>query len=172
MAGNHPGVRLSSRVFDGKIALQGNFDDEGFKAASGEALSLYLPQPMTSASRPGLGLLALGPREWLVVTSEGNEEDIYIRLKEVLAPYSHGLAIVSDALVVITVAGLKAREILAAGSALDFHPRVFQTGKVVRTLFARTAVIVHRAGDHAYDLYVGRSYANYLASWMTSLKLG
>ncbi len=172
MSGAQPGLRLSSRVFDGKIVLQGDLQDEGFKAASGEALLLNLPQPLASASRPGLGILGLGPREWLVVTPEGSEEAIYKHLQEVLMPYPHGLAIVSDAYSVITVAGPRARDILAAGCALDFHPRVYQTGRVVRTLLARISVIIHRAADHSYDLYVGRSYANYLASWMTSLKLG
>lgn len=166
------GLRFSFRLHDGKIILQGSPTDEGFTAAAYEVLELGLPQPMASVARPGLGVLALGPREWLVVTPEGSEGDLYQRLQRILSPHSHGLAIASDALVVITVAGPKARDVLAAGCALDFHPRVFQNGKVVRTLLARTSVVVHRAADHAYDLYIGRSYANYLASWILSLKLG
>jgi len=166
------GLRVSFRLHDGKIILQGSLADQGFIVAANEALELSLPQPMTSISRPGLGVLALGPREWLVITPEGSEGNLYQHLQKILSPYSHGLAIVSDALVVITMSGPKARDVLAAGCALDFHPRVFQTGKVVRTLLARTSVIVHRASDQAYDLYIGRSYANYLASWILSLKLG
>jgi len=166
------GLRFSFRLHDGKIILQGSPTDEGFMSVAQEALELSLPQPMTSLARPELGILALGPREWLVLTPEDREGDLYQHLQKILASHSHGLSIVSDALVVITVAGPKARDVLAAGCSLDFHPRVFQTGKVVRTLFARMSVIVHRATDQAYDLYIGRSYANYLASWILSLKLG
>lgn len=171
-ADSQSSLRFSFRLYDGKIILQGSPTDEGFTAAAHGALQLSLPQPTASVSCPGLGVLALGPREWLLVTPEGSEQDLYQRLQKILSPHSHGLAIASDALVVITVAGPKARDVLAAGCALDFHPRVFQTSKVVRTLLARTSVIVHRAADQAYDLYIGRSYANYLASWIRSLKLG
>jgi sarcosine oxidase subunit gamma len=56
---------------------------------------------------------------------------------------------------------------LAHGCSLDIHPRVFGPGQCAQTLLARVPVIIHQRGDEpSFDIYVQRSLAEYLWSWL------
>jgi sarcosine oxidase subunit gamma len=53
------------------------------------------------------------------------------------------------------------------GCPLDLHERVFRTGQCAQSHLARTSIIVHQVADGPdYDLYVERSQAEYLWSWL------
>jgi sarcosine oxidase subunit gamma len=57
--------------------------------------------------------------------------------------------------------------VLAAGCALDLHPRAFGPGRCAQTLLARAAVILEQtSGEPAYRIYVRPSFAGYLADWL------
>ena len=66
---------------------------------------------------------------------------------------------------VIAVAGPQARETLLKGCSLDLHPRVFKAGACAQTTLARASVILHCTGP-SYDIYVHRSFAEYLWTWI------
>ena len=58
---------------------------------------------------------------------------------------------------------------LAKGCTLDLHPRVFGLGHVVQSTLARVDVILVQVsgdGDLAFDIHVGRSFAEYLWLWL------
>ncbi|MEZ5648855.1 MAG: sarcosine oxidase subunit gamma family protein [Alphaproteobacteria bacterium] len=171
MTDSNLGFRLSWRPYDGKIMLQGDPKDLSFVTAATEVLALELPPVLGSVSRPGLTILGLGPSEWLIVTPEGEEVSLMHCLHGRMAQEICSLIDVSDAYTVVTFTGPRVKEVLSAGCAIDLHARFFPAGKVARTLFARIPAVLHKASDHIYDVYVSRSYADYLLAWVINLKL-
>jgi len=161
-------VSLAERAFLGKIALRGDGRDAAFPAAVEDALGFPLPlEPNTAAAGPAATALWLGPDEWLVVTVPGREGPLAAGLAQALSGL-HALVLdVSDQRTVIAVSGASAPGILAKGTALDLRPPAFDPGRCAQTRLARALVIVHRPDDApTYDLYVDRSYADYLWRWL------
>src|SRR3546814_8163491 len=78
----------------------------------------------------------------------------------------------SDARTVIRLAGFGAPDVLARGCSLDLHPRSFAPGAVAQSTIAKAGVILHqvdgpeREGGPVYDIYVARSFAEYLWLWL------
>ena len=73
---------------------------------------------------------------------------------------------VSDAYAIVRLAGPAARDVLAKGCSLDIHDSVFPPGKVARSLLAQAEAILHRTAAETFDIYVPRSYADYLWRWL------
>ena len=55
---------------------------------------------------------------------------------------------------------------LAKGCSIDLHPRAFTRGRVVQTLLAKTAVLIHAKGEASFDVHVPRSFADYAWAWL------
>ena len=120
---------------------------------------------------PGLGgevrVLSLGPTEWWVVSDRFDGA----KLREHLEPYAgaEGIAAVdlSCAIKVLRVEGSAARELLARGCGVDFHPSRFPAGRCTRTRLAQLAVVVDCIDPAPrFELYFGRSYLKYLHAWL------
>ena len=61
----------------------------------------------------------------------------------------------------------RARDLLAKGCSLDLHPRVFGRGGCAQSHLAKAQVVLHQVSDEpAFDLYVLRSFADYLWAWL------
>ena len=65
------------------------------------------------------------------------------------------------------VTGLKARNVLAKGVAVDLHTSIFPVQAIAHTMVEHAGVLVHRVGPEAFELYVPRSYAVNLWHWLT-----
>ena len=127
-------------------------------AAAAPALRLPL-EPNRVLADGGRTALWLGPDEWLVV-GEGAAD---LRLPD----GAGSLVDLSANRVVLELRGPSARDVLAAGCALDLHPRAFGPGRCAQTLLARAAVILEQtSGEPAYRIYVRPSFAGYLADWL------
>jgi sarcosine oxidase subunit gamma len=167
------GVRLGERQDLGKIDLRGDPHDRTFMAAIGRVLDLLLPgEPGTSAGNGRIDALWLGPDQWLLTCAAGEAESLQSALREAVADAHGAITDVSDAYVTLRVAGPSARDVLAKGTPLDLHPRVFGPGSCARTLLAKTSVLIHLVddGDPAsgpqIDVYVARSFAHHLWMWL------
>jgi sarcosine oxidase, subunit gamma len=160
-------VSLSDRGFFGQLSLRGG-GDETFLAAVEAVIGLAPPvAPNRVAESGGSHILWLGSDEWLAVVDEERSEPCWRRLVEGLIGQHAAVADVSEARAVIGISGPKARETLAHGCSLDLHPRVFGPGQCAQTLLARIPVIIHqRGGEPSFDIYVQRSLAEYLWSWL------
>jgi sarcosine oxidase subunit gamma len=110
-------------------------------------------------------VLWLGPDEWLLA-KDGDDTKLAARLDTAFRGHFVTVTDVSDAYTVIRLAGPAAAEVLAKGCALDTHDRVFPPGKVARSLLAKADVILHRLTADTFELYVARSYADYLWRWL------
>ncbi|MCG8545688.1 MAG: sarcosine oxidase subunit gamma [Alphaproteobacteria bacterium] len=120
---------------------------------------------LESARHADVTALWLGPDEFLISgLADG------IELAETLTSVFQGTLVtatdVSDAYCVLRLAGPAAAETLSMGCSLDLHPRAFGPGRVARTLLAQAGIILHQTEDESYEIYVRRSYADYLWHWL------
>ncbi len=168
------GVRLAENPDVGKVNLRGDAGDAAWLAAIQTAVEIDLPQaPNTSTETPPLSALWLAPDEWMLVCAGGSEPDVIASLEAALADFHASVVDVTDARTVFRLSGAGARDLLAKGCALDLHPRAFGLGDVAQTMLAKAAVILHQTTDDAdaagpvFDIYVPRSFADYLWIWLT-----
>ena len=160
-------VRFAEQRFRGKINLRGA-PEPAFLDAVATAIGVR-PATQSGAVTQADGRVALwiGPGEWLVVTAPGMEGETVAGLREGLAEHGAAVTEVSESLAVITVSGAEGRQVLAKGMSLDLHPRAFASGHCARASLAKTVVLIHQTDDEpTFDLYVDRSYAEYLWQWL------
>ena len=164
------GVDLGERAFVGQINLRGS--GKAWRDAMAGPLGLALPMKPNTVAGPedlasGPRCLWLGPDEWLVVTAPGAESALAASLEEANGRRHGAVVDVGEGRSVITITGDAARRVLAKGCTLDLHPRVFATGQCAQSLLAQATVLLHQTSDApAYDIYVGRSFAEYLWTWL------
>lgn len=169
---NPKGVRLAERGGLGKIELRGDGNERAFLSAVGRTLDLVLPAEANTVTNKGhITALWEGPDRWLLTCPEGDSPGIMITLKEALGEVHAALTDVGHGRVALRLAGPSARDVLVKGTPLDIHRRVFTTGACAQTLVAKAAVLIHCQQDGpklgpVFDLYVGRSFAPYLWSWL------
>jgi sarcosine oxidase subunit gamma len=163
------GLFLAELAVPGQINLRGRASDTAFLAAAGSVLEARLPvSPNTVQTGGDLTILWLGPDEWLIQTPPGREASIIARLREALANIHAAVTDVSGNRARVRLAGPNARDVLAKGCSLDLHPRRFGPGQCAQTLIVRAGAILHQIDDRpTYDLYVSRSFAEYLWMWLT-----
>jgi len=161
------GVTLCERRFVGKINLRGE-PTRPFRDAVKKALGAAPPtKPNTTAAGRDCAILWLGPNEWLVTTPPGGEVGAQAALREALGQRHAAVTDVSEARAVIALGGPRARDVLAKGCPLDLHPRAFKAGDCAQSTLAKALVILHQTADApAYDIYVDRSFADYLWRWL------
>ncbi len=128
------------------------------------AVGVVLPSAHnTTASGNNLTALWLGPDEWLIVGPADTEQ----ALTDALQGAASAIIDVSEGRTVIRLAGPMARDVLAMGCPLDLHPTVFSAGQCAQSHIARTTIILHQVDDGpTYDIYVERSQADYLWTWL------
>jgi sarcosine oxidase, subunit gamma len=166
------GIRLAERTGLGKIDLRGDPADRTFMTGIGRVLDLLLPtEPNTTASKGSVTALWLGPDQWLLTCPADDVAFFINSLREPLAGSHTALTEVSDGRIALSLAGPSARELLAKGCPLDLHPRAFTPSHCAQSLLAKADVLLHLRADDpqagpSFDLYVARSFAPYLWSWL------
>lgn len=128
-----------------------------------------VPLPLTPnrvTATGSLRVLWLGPDEWLAI-ADGDAPDLLPRLERAVAGRRAAVTDLSSSRIIIEIAGVGARDLLAAGCGLDLHPRVFGPGRCAQTLLARVPVILDQLNDAPhYRVLVRRSFARWLVDWM------
>jgi len=151
-----------------QINLRGNPDDSRFAEALHSVTGLRLPADANSFTTEGsLACLWLGPDEWLILGAGGGEHEIVARLRAALSDIHAAVTDVSEARTTITVAGPRARELLAKGTSIDLHPRVFGPGRCVQTGFAGASIVLRQVDAvPSFEILVLNSFAEHLWSWL------
>ena len=140
-------------------------------------LKSWMPRGNTSVAAAlmapaGGRLLELAPGEWLLISDTLGPDVLRVHAREI---ERQGIAAVnvSPGLAAFSVEGLAAREIIENSCGLDLHPGKFPVGTCTRTRMAQLPVIIDAVGGAPrFELYVGRSYAVYLSSWLEDAALG
>jgi len=167
------GLSIALRAPFSRVALRGRAADPKF-AQGVESVAGIAPPAVANTAVSGLlaTLLWLGPDEWLLLSETQEGADLVARLHTALKAVPHAATDVSDARVVFTVAGPRAADVLAKGCTLDLHPRVFGQGRCAQTLLAKASIILHQRGpEPTFDLYVARSFAEYVQAWLVQAAL-
>jgi sarcosine oxidase subunit gamma len=169
------GVLISERPYLKKLSLRGNANDPKFMTAIKKVFKLPLPiKPCTSFSNKtgSSHNLWMGPDEWLIVSPSNEAEYLFSNLNKALKSQYYGLVDNTESRTLIRLSGSQARRVLEKGCFIDLHPRSFKQGSVVNTLLGQAHITLHltaltdTADYPIFDLYIHRSFAEYLWSWL------
>jgi sarcosine oxidase subunit gamma len=171
-----PALRIAPVALTAAVDLRGDGTDPTVAAAVEAVLAIPLPlAPCTTTARSGLACLWLGPDEWLIAGDAVAGADLAASLERALEGRHVAVTDVSDNWTVTALGGAHARDVLAKGCPIDFHPRAASPGFVAQTLVAQADTIVHlvsdKAGGSLFHLYVRRSFAAYLRDWLADAAL-
>lgn len=160
------GATMAERAFPVIVNLRGDPANKTFLAAAKKALGVALPlEARTAASKGDCTVLWIGPNEWWATAPD--RSDMSARLSDALEGPGVALTDIGESRTVIRISGPRARDTLAKGCTLDLHPRAFGAGRCSQTLLAKATVVIHQVSDEpVYDLYVLRSFAEYLWLWL------
>ncbi|MGI9383304.1 MAG: sarcosine oxidase subunit gamma, partial [Methyloligellaceae bacterium] len=160
-------ARLAEQPLLGKVILRA--DRNGSAAKLAQAIGVELPVKSNTSSRSGTTTaLWLGPDEWMLTTDPACKSKLLKELAATLSEMHHQLVDVSDAITVIELSGVRAREMLMKLTTLDLHPRAFRAGQVAGSRFGKTTATLHQSRDDdqnggpAFELSVQSSMADYL----------
>jgi len=161
------GVRLFERQAVGKFDLRGDALDRAFMSAAGRSLDLLLPtEPCLSALNGDVAAHWVGPDQWLITCLNSQTADLRAKLEDALQDVHASLTEITAGRAVFRLSGPNALDVLAKGCPLDFHPRTVKPGFVAGSVLAKISVLIHLQNFETVDIYLGRSFADYLWSWL------
>lgn len=135
----------------------------------GTALGAALPNQSSEVVRVGgRTVLWLGPDEWLILGTDGDQDEIQQSVLAAANGEHVGVTDVSGHRAIIEVTGTSAPELLNKGCALDLHPSRFHADCCAGTMLARAQVILvcRDTAPPSFWLLVRSSFARYLADWL------
>jgi len=139
-------------------------------SALSDGFGFATPAPGRSESARGASIQWAGPEQWFVVREDERDGALY----DDLAGKLGNLASVSDqshGRVIITVSGARVRDVLAKGTPVDFHPRVFDEGDCAVTQMAHVGVHITQTGADAFEISLFRGFAENFWEWLTEMSL-
>ena len=162
-----PGLVVGERAFLAHINLRGNPDDPGFLVDTAGVLGFDLPlTPNTWAGHEEVRVCWLGPDEWLLITS-GQADEWEDAIRTANATRHIAVTEVSGGQTVLSLSGPHLLDVLAKGSTLDLHPRVFTSGQCAQsTLGKAPALYVHVDEGPTLELVIRRSFSDYVGHWL------
>lgn len=161
------GVRLSEVNDLGKLDLRGDAGDKAFMSSVGRTLDLLLPtEACQSASQGDIAALWVGPDQWLIVCPKSSVATIAHDLAESLEGIHGSVTDISAGRILLRLSGPSALDVLAKGCPIDLHPRTVAPGYVAGSVLAKINVLIHLRDIDVVDIYLGRSYGDYLWSWL------
>ena len=156
-----------------KINLRGNLKNIEFRTSVEKILGMSLPIISSNTSvKEKITLLWLGPNEWLLVSNVeiAKETNIYeleqVLFDEISKKNFGAVTNVTDHFTVLSLSGSNIFEVLSKGCPYDFDSEYFSDNKVVQTILNHIDVTIHRKSKNEIDLYVRRSFADYLWNWL------
>lgn len=160
-----------------KINLRGKKKE--FFTQVGKTLSIILPtEPNTSTENSKICVIWLSTDEWLIYNKSAPideykeaqearlEENLYNKIS--LLKYG-SVTNVSDHWEMICLEGKKVYDLLSSGCPYNFNEFKTKKGAVVQTILNHIDVIIHNRheyGNNTLFLFVRRSFAEHLCSWM------
>jgi len=114
-------------------------------------------------------LLKVGPAEYWILGAEG--DGLAAGLEKAIDPAIGALTRLSHSRSRILVEGESARQLLAKGIPIDFHPEVFRVGQFALTGLHHTPILLLRAGEDRYEIFALRSFALAIWEWLADAAL-
>ncbi len=126
--------------------------DAAFEAKLATVVGALPPRVGMAAVNGALTVMRIGPAQFWIVGPDKDDTVAKLQGQCAATPLSHSR-------VRIGLAGAPARAVLAKLMPVDFHERSFGPGAFALTGIHHTLAAVHCTGDHAFDLYVMRTFA-------------
>jgi heterotetrameric sarcosine oxidase gamma subunit len=117
----------------------------------------------------GRRLLQTGAEQYWIVTR--SDDDILPSLQRAVPAQIGAITPLSHSRTCIFIEGAAARELLAKGVPLDFHPDVFRIDQFALTGLHHSPVLIHRRGEDLYELYALRTFGLSVWEWLTDAAL-
>ena len=144
-----------------------------FISAVGKSLNILLPtESNTSTQSDKLTALWLSPDEWMIfsnnpVDKNTNDYETEGLLNKNVSKLNLGsITDVTDQFVMINLKGNKIYDLFQSGSPFNFNDFKNRKGSVTQTILSKIDIIVHNQDKNAVNLFVRRSFAQHLFSWM------
>ena len=145
------------------INLRGNARDPAFVRAVHQALGLDLPvKACTTAANQRLRVVWVGPDDWFVFGPQGEQAALAEALRSALGQQHAAVTDVSSGYFVVSLAGPSARDLLAQGCPMDFHPNAFRVDQAATTHFHKVGITLWKTADAtSFELLVRRSFIDH-----------
>ena len=154
-----------------KINLRGKKRE--FLTNIGNILNIILPaEANTSTTSEKLTAMWLSPDEWMIVSNEltskdTNKSKLHEMLFNSISKTNLGAVIdVTDQFVQFELKGKNVYEIFSAGSPFNFNEFKEKKGSTTQTVLNHVDVILHHKDENIVNLFVRRSFAEHLWSWI------
>ena len=168
---NHENVSIKEISPVIKINVRGKKRE--FLTNIGKNLNMILPtEANTSSTSDKLTAIWLSPDEWMIVSNELankdiNKYDLYEVLFNSISKTNLGAVIdVTDQFVQLELKGENIYEIFSAGSPFNFNEFKEKKGSTTQTVLNHIDVILHHKDENIVNLFVRRSFAEHLYSWI------
>ncbi len=144
-----------------------------FLSALSKTLNMLLPtEANTFTQSEKLTVLWLSPDEWMIFSNESLDKNTNIyETEELLNKNISKLNLgavtdVTDQFVMINLKGNKIYDLFQTGSPFNFNNFQNKKGSVTQTILAKVDVIIQNQKKNEVNLFVRRSFSQYLFSWM------
>ena len=168
---NHNGLSIREISPIMKLNLRGKKRE--FFTTVGKNLNMILPtEANTSTTSDKLTAIWLSPDEWMIVSNElvskdTNKYELYEILFNSISKTNLGAVIdVTDQFVQLELKGKNIYEIFSAGCPFNFNEFKKKKGSTTQTVLNHIDVILHHKEENVVNLFVRRSFAEHLWSWI------
>ena len=172
-------LHIADAGFCGVLLLKADFADVELAERFAQVFGDGPPEIGRVAALGAAKILRLSESEALALTRYEDAAAWASKVESAFAAAPSAAAVcapMSDAYAVLRLAGPGAREALAKGAAMDFHPRSFRDGDVARVRVGpvETIILAHAEagegeGSRAFiDILAPRSQARALFSWLAA----
>ena len=168
---NHNGLSIREISPIMKLNLRGKKRE--FFTTVGKNLNMILPtEANTSTTSDKLTAIWLSPDEWMIVSNElvnkdTNKYELYEILFNSFSKTNLGAVIdVTDQFVQLELKGKNIYEIFSAGCPFNFNEFKEKIGATTQTVLNHIDVILHHKEENVVNLFVRRSFAEHLWSWI------
>lgn len=163
-------LRITELGHLGYVNLRGDPADAAFLASVRTVLSVDLPVAPNTVAEGGVHVaLWLGPNEWLIVTKPLAERGTANVLRQALSGHFAAVTEVGGGMTCLRIEGAPTRALLERECPLDLHLRALPVGRCAQTHFAKAPVLLRRLGGDCMEVYVRRSFADYVWALVTDL---
>ena len=168
---NHNGLSIREISPIMKLNLRGKKRE--FFTTVGKNLNMILPtEANTSTTSDKLTAIWLSPDEWMIVSNElvnkdTNKYELYEILFNSISKTNLGAVTdVTDQFVQLELKGKNIYKIFSAGCPFNFNKFKEKKGSTTQTVLNHIDVILHHKEENVVNLFVRRSFAEHLWSWI------
>jgi heterotetrameric sarcosine oxidase gamma subunit len=167
--GSHgPGVILAEIRPLATVQVASRADEiSAVRAAIAAALGVAPEERTNRAAHSGATtIIWVGPGRWLVIEPERSDRDLDMLLRSALADTRAAVTDLGNGRTTLRIAGPRSRDLLAKGSAIDFHIRAFPAGACAQGLLGHVGALFHAVDETTFDLHIARSFAQTIWEWL------